>query len=662
MNINRSVGASTSFSHSDFSEQLDGSVTVDDLKNKNTATTAPQPLPAKESGVGGEFVSFVLIDNSLIQYEFLSFSGTPAKVATNYIRMKCKSSVIMHEYYVSFEPDIHSTMIRKKMLNRLRERIGMVKTFDGTILFLPHKLPNPITKVNELNDDKRVEITIKYQGDRSMSDCIHFFNLLFKQIMRTLDYIQFGKKLFNPKDPKIIPQHRLTIWPGYVTAVDEYDGGLMLMLDVSHRVLCNTTIHDLMVRIHANKNQDFRSTFLKSVIGSIVLAKHSNKTYTIDDVDFDKCPTDTFETNKGPITYVEYYKAHYGIDIQDLKQPLLISYKDRKYLSNNRFENDVLTIALIPELSCLTGLTDEMRSDNKVMRDIASIARVSPNQRIDAMRKFIDNVKKTKDARALLDGWGLELDENLVELQARILGPESIRIGQGRSVPNVVGNFIFGAKDQYLETVDILNWILIYTQRDQRTKQEFHNLVHLCAGPMGVQIRDPIEVRLPDDRNESYAGALRKNLKHDTQIVVLICPTSRDDRYSVIKKICCAENPVASQVINSRTLCNQKNSRSIVQKILMQMNCKLGGSLWSIGIPFKKVMICGIDTYHDKKSKSVSAFVASLNESYTRWYSKATIQHNREELSHGLQISVKNALEAYRKMNGFNPERIIIYR
>uniref|UniRef100_T1GKB8 Uncharacterized protein n=1 Tax=Megaselia scalaris TaxID=36166 RepID=T1GKB8_MEGSC len=29
--------------------------------------------------------------------------------------------------------------------------------------------------------------------------------------------------------------------------------------------------------------------------------------------------------------------------------------------------------------------------------------------------------------------------------------------------------------------------------------------------------------------------------------MVVICPTSRDDRYSAIKKVCCVESPVASQ-------------------------------------------------------------------------------------------------------------------
>ena len=44
----------------------------------------------------------------------------------------------------------------------------------------------------------------------------------------------------------MVPQHKLEIWPGYVTAVAEYEGGLMLNLDVSHKVLRTQTALDLV--------------------------------------------------------------------------------------------------------------------------------------------------------------------------------------------------------------------------------------------------------------------------------------------------------------------------------------------------------------------------------------------------------------------------------
>ena len=53
----------------------------------------------------------------------------------------------------------------------------------------------------------------------------------------------------------------------------------------------------------------------------------------------------------------------------------------------------------------------------------------------------------------------------------------------------------------------------------------------------------------------------------------------RSDRYAAIKKLCIAEKPVASQAINLKTISNEKKATSVVQKIALQINCKLGGEV-----------------------------------------------------------------------------------
>lgn len=58
--------------------------------------------------------------------------------------------------------------------------------------------------------------------------------------------------------------------------------------------------------------------------------RYNNKTYRIDDIDWDKTPMDTFQTKTGEISYVDYYKKQYGIEIKDKKQPLLISHDDKR--------------------------------------------------------------------------------------------------------------------------------------------------------------------------------------------------------------------------------------------------------------------------------------------------------------------------------------------
>ena len=58
--------------------------------------------------------------------------------------------------------------------------------------------------------------------------------------------VQMNKNFYDPSEAHMVPQHKLEIWPGYVTAVQEYEGVLMLNLDVSHKVLRTQTAYDLV--------------------------------------------------------------------------------------------------------------------------------------------------------------------------------------------------------------------------------------------------------------------------------------------------------------------------------------------------------------------------------------------------------------------------------
>ena len=92
--------------------------------------------------------------------------------------------------------------------------------------------------------------------------------------------------------------------------------------------------------------------------------RYNNRTYKISDVDWDSNPESKFSIEgKGEMSYVDYYQKQYGIKINDLKQPLLLSTPEK----TSRSEANVLkTLALIPELCMLTGMSEAMRADFRV--------------------------------------------------------------------------------------------------------------------------------------------------------------------------------------------------------------------------------------------------------------------------------------------------------
>ena len=59
---------------------------------------------------------------------------------------------------------------------------------------------------------------------------------------------------------------------------------------------------------------------------------------------------------------------------------------------------------------------------------------------------------------------------------------------------------------------------------------------------------DPQVFKLQSDRTEEYIRVIRENCSENTQLVMMIMPTSRDDRYNSVKKLLCCERPCPSQV------------------------------------------------------------------------------------------------------------------
>ena len=75
---------------------------------------------------------------------------------------------------------------------------------------------------------------------------------------------------------------RLEIWPGYVIAVDDYEGGLHLQCDVSHRVLRSETVLDVLntltrdakqrgtqAEIYSEVEKALLGKYLKTILGTI---------------------------------------------------------------------------------------------------------------------------------------------------------------------------------------------------------------------------------------------------------------------------------------------------------------------------------------------------------------------------------------------------------
>ncbi|XP_015176453.1 PREDICTED: piwi-like protein 1 [Polistes dominula] len=594
-------------------------------------------------------------------------SGTTVNIYSNYIDLKLEPGRGIYQYEVKFNPDIDSIALRRKLVNQHARKLGKALNFDGSLLYLPQKLSEEKIVYNSEHprDGSLVTLTFIFKKKESINKNIQFLNILFGRILRALNLVRIGRQHFNPSNAHTVPQHKLEIWPGYITAINEHEGGIKLCVDIKHRVLRTETVYDIMKTIYNRNPTRYKDETTCEIIGTNVLTRYNNKSYRIDDIAWDKNPTYKFERKGKMTTIMDYYKNHWNIEIKDKEQPLLINHSTEMAPSGESLEK--LTL-LVPELCYISGLTDSIRSDYRIMKDLHQITNINPNYRNDIIKKFIQQIKTNDVAREILSPWGLEFDDNLTKFNGRILMPEPIYFGNNKIIqgkPNADWNNE-STKNPVLRAPSLTNWTIFYYQKDTPNVTAFIKTVINISSQLGLKINKPREVPLPNDRTETYCRELHKHINNDLEMVVVVFPTNRTDRYSAIKKLCCVEKPIPSQVIMSRTISRPDKLRTITQKIMLQINCKLGGALWAVDIPFDKCMVCGIDVFHpDQGSRnrlSVAGFVASMDKLLTSWLSKICLHRSNQEIVDMLQICFISAIDEYKRRNGNYPNRIIVYR
>ncbi|KAM7391642.1 hypothetical protein PAMP_022319 [Pampus punctatissimus] len=570
-------------------------------------------------------------------------SGVAIQLSTNFFRIISRPRWVLYQYHVDFKPPMESRRLRSALLFHHEEPLGSARSFDGTQLFLPHRLHSKETVLHsETRNGEKVQITVTLTNELPPTSPV---------ILRILNMQQIGRNYYCPSDPLNIPQHRLTIWPGYTTTILQYESSIMLCTDVSHKVLRSETVLDFMVNLRQQcGNQRFPEICTKELIGLIVLTKYNNKTYRIDDIAWDHTPNNTFKRGDTDISFKNYFKTQYGLDITDGNQVLLVSHVKRLGPGGGPPPGPAM---LIPELCYLTGLTDKMRADFNIMKDLITHTRLTPEQREDRLNRFVTNIQKNTDAQAELDKWGLNFDKQLLNLTGRVLPGE--RIFQGSRSYEYNPWAADWSKEMrgipLISSPPLNNWLLFYTRNNGSKAQTLLQTLSRVSGPLGISIQRAVMIQY-EDHQESLLRALQHNVGPQTQMVVVVLPSSRKDKYDSIKKYLCVDCPTPSQCVLSRTLSRPQALMTVATKIALQMACKMGGELWSVEIPLKQLMIVGIDCYHEAGKRSIGALVASLNQGMSRLVSTTRTGN----------CVMKAALKDYLNFNNCLPSRIIVYR
>ncbi|KAJ3609790.1 hypothetical protein NHX12_024300, partial [Muraenolepis orangiensis] len=207
--------------------------------------------------------------------------------------------------------------------------------------------------------------------------------------------------------------------------------GAVLFLPIK---LPNTFYNILFRRILRMLNMQQIGPNYYSPSGPLAVPQHryNNKTYRVDEIAWDHTPNNTFQRGETEVTFKEYVKRQYALEVTDNNPALLVSHV-----------KNMGPAMLIPEFCYLTGLTDKMRSDFTIMtfmKDLGLRTKVDPEQ--------------TELQKA---DWSREM-RGLPLISAPPLG----------------------------------NWLLFYTRRNAGDVQHLLESLHKVSGPLGIRMQKAV--------------------------------------------------------------------------------------------------------------------------------------------------------------------------
>lgn len=94
----------------------------------------------------------------------------------------------------------------------------------------------------------------------------------------------------------------------------QHERDILLNADIKFKIMRIDNVYDMLLECQSAKE---KQEFQTKIIGNIVLTTYNNKTYRVDDVDFDSSPKSTFSKPDGSqISYIDYYRKKYNIKIR----------------------------------------------------------------------------------------------------------------------------------------------------------------------------------------------------------------------------------------------------------------------------------------------------------------------------------------------------------
>jgi hypothetical protein len=157
------------------------------------------------------------------------------------------------KYSVKFTPDVpdNSKKIRSKVFHGTRKDLEKYLNFfiflGGTCVYSLENSPEIPTLESEYDGQKyKIDITWVQSISELDNDMLVFFKVFFNALLKRIKFKQIGRNFFNPEQSTKINHHNIEVWPGFASSLQMVQKGVLLNVDIVHKVLRTDNVLDFM--------------------------------------------------------------------------------------------------------------------------------------------------------------------------------------------------------------------------------------------------------------------------------------------------------------------------------------------------------------------------------------------------------------------------------
>lgn len=372
--------------------------------------------------------------------------GQQLTVYTNSQEIKVKKDMIFFDYLVTYLPEIpdDQTKLKRKVLSDIHQllllKIGPFVVV-GNLIYALKEEDNPLTfevKRGEVNYEicvKRLSNKVPIYSNASKINDLqqHILNEIIKGMVRgNVDNKFFKDCYYNTKGIKQIKAEGqdLNMFRCFNVSLNTIGNKFFVKVNTRNKIINNLNCLDMIDNLQqkSSTKAEFREAVVDFFVGRQIKTNYNNTTYIISAIDFDSTPMTVFSFfNTVEKTHYEYFAQRYKKKVQQ-----------KQFLFKAELPKQDKSIYLVPELCLITGITDDMRSNFKLMKSINEASKVYPDQYIEYVNSIcsaLNSIEEKKQSWSTiatsLSDFNLEICKTPLRIQATQLEDPTLNLKNG---------------------------------------------------------------------------------------------------------------------------------------------------------------------------------------------------------------------------------------